>query len=220
MSIVCHRDASFKFESIGTLWIEGFRFLGCGSSKVKSVTDFLLEKTTFIGKNGSRTALEVDKTKVSIVDSLFEYNTVGSLRGPVRILKGSKYQYAYVGGAIIANQSNITIIKSRFMRNQADIGGAIFSTQSSNITIINSSFVGNSAVNYSKGLYFGGVLYADGGMTGVHNTPTQTSIIVSESEFCNNTATNGVVLTAVNCMISITVSNLHGNVADKCGGVL
>ena len=44
--------------------------------------------------------------------------------------------HAYVGGAIIANQSNLTIIKSNFEGNSAEIGGAIFAAVNSNITII------------------------------------------------------------------------------------
>ena len=201
--------------------MKGFAFVGCSKNEVKSVKDFLLENITFMGQNGSGTALEIDKTKVSIVDSLFDYNTVGSLRGPIRILEGSKYQYAHVGGAIIANQSSVTIIRSEFMRNRAEIGGAIFATQGSKITIMNSSFVRNIAENCSStGLCYGGVLYVDDGTTGVYYTPARTSVVVTESEFSDNTATNGVVVTAFNCTISISLSKIYNNIAENCGGVL
>ena len=218
LSIVCNQDAAFKFEGIDRLSLQGFVFVGCGKNEVKSVNDFLLENTTFIGQNGSGTALEIDKTKVSIVDSLFMYNTVGSLRGPIKILEGRKCQYAHVGGAIIANQSNITIIKSRFMRNKAEIGGAIFATRGSHITIINSSFVGNSAVNCSTGLCYGGVLYAEDGATQMYGILTQTTVVLNESEFSSNTATYGGVMTAINSTISVISSKLYNNMAEKFGG--
>ena len=126
--IFCHKDASFEFEGINKLSIEGFKFFGCGNNKAKLVKNFLLENVSFVGENKSETALEIDKTKVCIIDSSFVHNTVGSLRGPIRLLQGCKHQYAYVGGAIIANQSNVTIIRSEFVGNRAEIGGVIFAT--------------------------------------------------------------------------------------------
>ena len=55
--------------------------------------DFLLENT-FIGGNKSETDREVDKTNICmIIDSSFMYNTVGSLRGPIRIFQGYKHHH-------------------------------------------------------------------------------------------------------------------------------
>ena len=80
-----------------------------------------------IYKSDSETALEIDKSKVCIIDTSFMYNTVGTLRGPMRILQGHncKYQHAHIGGANIASQSNVTIIRSDFVGNGAEIGGAM-----------------------------------------------------------------------------------------------
>ena len=218
VSIFCHQNASFKFEGISKLSMKGFKFFGCGNNRVELVKEFLLENTNFIGGNESETALEIDKAKVNITACLFMYNIIGSLRGPIRILQGDRR--AHVGGAIIANQSSITVIRSEFLGNRAEIGGAIFATQGSEVIIKNSSFVGNSAVNCSGGACFGGALYIEDRTNHIHDMPTNSTVIISESEFSDNTATNGGILTAFNCTVNIVLSEVYNNMAEKFGGAM
>ena len=45
---------------------------------------------------------------------------------------------------MIANQSNIRLVGSKFKRNHADIGGAIYSTLGSRISVINSTYTENN----------------------------------------------------------------------------
>ena len=223
VSIFCNQNASFKFEGIERLALKGLKFFGCGNNKIKSVKIFSLEQVSFFGQNGSETALEIDKTKAYFMDTSFISNTVGSLRGPIRILQGRRYPYAYTGGAIIANQSNATIVRSIFFGNRAEIGGAIFATCGSNITILNSSFFGNRASsNYCTNISqvcFGGVLYTENGCFGIQKAPPSTIIVVSESEFSNNTATSGAVLATDSCSIVVSKSEFYDNTANTCGGV-
>ena len=219
-SIFCHQNANFQFEGIKKVSIKGLNFLGCGSNRVELVMYFLVENTGFIGGNGSKTALEIDETTACFIDTSFMYYTVGSLCGPIRILQGSKHQHAYVGGAIIANQSNVTIIRSEFLGNKAEIGGVMFATQGSKIAIKNSSFIGNSAKSSPTGLCFGGVLYIEDGTNQVHATPSKTTATINESEFSNNTATNGGILTAFNSTVNIVLSEVYNNIAEKFGGVM
>ena len=84
-----------------------------------------MEKVSFVDENKSETALEINKSEVYIIDTSSMHNTVGSLQlqGPIRILQGHncKYQHAYVGGAIIASQSNVTFIRSVFVGNGAKL---------------------------------------------------------------------------------------------------
>ena len=123
--------------------------------------------------------------------------------------------YAHVGGAIIATQSNVTVINSKFAENNAEIGGAIFATLGSNIVMINSIFVGNTATNRSKDMYcYGGVLYSES----VFFRTTQ--VATSGCEFSNNTATYGIVFTALNCTVNVTSSKFHNNIAVERGGVM
>ena len=213
------QHASFKFEGISKLLIKGFKFVGCGNNEIKLVKEFLLENTTFVGGNESETVLEIHTTQVNITDCLFMYNTIGSFRGPIRILQGHKCQYARVGGVIIANQSSVTVIRSEFLRNGADIGGAIFATQGSEINLKNSSFSGNSAVNCSAETCVGGVLYIE---DGIHDTlkNLKTTVIITESEFSDNMATNGGILTAVNGTVNVISSQIYNNLAETFGGAM
>ena len=203
VSIFCHQNAGLKFEGIKWLVVKGLKFFSCGNNKVKLVKNILMEKVSFVGENKSETALEIDRVVAYIIDTSFMYNTVGSLRGPIRILQGHKRQHAYVGGAIIANHSNITIIRSEFLGNRAEIGGAIFATQVSKIVINNSSFIGNSAMNYSVGFCFGGVLYTDSGVNGADNPIAKTLVVLSKSKFSSNSAKKGAVLATINSTVDV-----------------
>lgn len=111
-TIICQRDASFKFYNIGCLWIRGLKFVGCGNNQALFVKEFVLDNCIFLGQKESGTALEVNETSLSVVNTSFVFNTVGSFRGPIGILKywfngtlESDCPYAYVGGAIIATQA-------------------------------------------------------------------------------------------------------------------
>ena len=169
-----------------------------------------MENTSFVGENKSETALEIDKTKVCIIDSSFMHNTVGSLQGPTGILQNNNNQHAYyVGGAIIVNQSSVAIIRSELFENRAEVGGAIFATQGSKIVIKNSSFVGNRAVDCSQGTCFGGVLHTE-----------QTTIVISESDFSNSTATNGGFLSTFNSTVNIISCKVYNNMAESLGGAM
>ena len=167
---------------------------------------FLLEQVSFFGENESETALEIDKTIAYFTDTSFISNAVGSLRGPMRILHDHRYPYyAYAGGAIIANQSNITIVRSNFFGNRAEIGGAIFATCGSNITILNSSY-DNTANNC------GGVFWLQGNST----------TIIYDSDMYSNKAIQGggvVYLTDTSSVI-INASRVYDNnylEAEFCG---
>ena len=212
--IICQRDASFKFDNISYLWIRGLKFVGCGNNSAKSVEQFRLENSIFLGQKESETALEVIETSIKIVNSSFLFNTVGTFRGPIGVLKYSNWAdgplvYAYVGGAIIANQSNVTIKKSTFLGNRAEIGGAIFATQSSSIMMINSMFMENSVADYFGMHCYGGVLYSENGL-----------FVATGCEFSDNTATYGTVITAFNCTINVTSSKFYNNIAKEQGGVV
>ena len=216
-TFICQRDASFKFENIGYLRISGFKFDGCGNNQALFVKDFVLDNCIFLGQKESGTALEVNETSLSVVNTAFVSNTVGSFRGPIGILEwiNETSVYAYVGGAIIATQSNVTVINSKFVGNNAEIGGAIFATLDSSIVVINSTFVGNTVTNRSKDMFcYGGVLYSESGFF------KTTQVAAGGCEFSNNTATYGVVFTALNCTVNVASSKFDNNIAEERGGVM
>ena len=86
-TVIYQRDASFKFENIGCLWISGLKFVGCGNNQALFVKDFELDNCIFLGQKESGTALEVNETSLCVVNTAFAFNTVGSFRGPIGILE-------------------------------------------------------------------------------------------------------------------------------------
>ena len=227
LTITCQKGVSFKFGNISYLKIRGLKFLGCGNNRATLVKHFVLDDSTFQGQEESGTALEVTDTNLRIVNSSFMFNTVGSFHGPIRILEywiGDQLAYAYVGGAVIATHSNVTIVKSIFIGNSAEVGGAIFATLGSNIVLINSTFLENSATNcFHSFSCYGGILYSENGFTETnsgHTIPKQTWVELFGCEFRDSTATYGVVLTAFNCTVNITSSKFYNNTAEERGGVL
>ena len=166
-------------------------------------------------------------SSASIVNSSFAFNTVGNYRGPIQVLElgenndlpGTRV-YAYVGGAIIANRSDIIIVGSGFKGNSAEVGGAIFATVCSNITIINSNFVKNMVDNYLSDAMvpFGGVLYSESGI--IPSNVAEANIVLFRNEFCNNSATLGGVISTFKCSVSVNSSKFHDNMAQMAGGVL
>ena len=207
--IMCQQNASFKFNNIGHVLIHGVIFVGCGNNIILSVDQFNLQDSSFLGEKNSTTALEIIKSNAIVVNTSFVSNTMGSYRGPIGILEYQDTQeemntdsvYAFVGGAIIVTQSNVTITGSMFERNHADVGGAIFSNHGSNIKVINSTFVDNHVS------LLGGVLYLENDLKGTGGT-----ITVINSKFNNNSAYHGGVITAfTHCTINITLSEFHSN---------
>ena len=134
-------------------------FLGYGRNKVENVDTFILENSTFHGKeNGTvgnactvghqlkdfGSALELVHTNAKLVKCSFISNRFGNYRFSLDL---SQYYYAnyilchaaYVGGALVVTMSNITVIQSEFKENRAESG------KWCNVTIIDSTFVNNSA---------------------------------------------------------------------------
>ena len=188
--IVCEQNASFKFDGISDkVWIRGLNFVGCGNNRAVSVKHFTIENSTFQGQNASGSALEVNGTSIEIDNSSFISNTVGSC---LNISDDISYKPVRVGGAIFATQSNVTITKSKFVGNSAEMGGAISSCRHSNITIINSTFVENwaapaklkcsNSVFVDRRFCIGGAIFA---------TDQSTKLIINGSTFSNNIGDSG-----------------------------
>ena len=133
--------------------------------------------------------------------------------------------HAKVGGAIIATQSTVTIIKSRFEGNSAEIGGAIFANDGSKITIINSTFKDNYAVcatDLAETCFqIGGVLHSESVFisTSSLNHINQSQVIVVDSEFSSNNALYGGVMSLFNTEVSFTSSKFFNNSAGVFCGV-
>ena len=205
-SITCQYNSGFTFESSGHVVIANLTFIGCGN-KILSCDQLTVESSTFIGRNGSGTALEVVKTSAYIVNSSFISNRGGSYRGPIKEpFNPSVSMFAFVGGALISNQSDIVIINSLFERNYAEVGGAIFSTMASNITIINSVLESNNVDKYGNCSHFKGC----GGVIFINNSILTTNL----SKFCDSMATiAGVVMAYDYSTVTIDYCEFRNNTA-------
>lgn len=122
--------------------------------------------------------------------------------------------YAFVGGTMIINQSNVTLTHSRLENNHANIGGAIFGTAHSTITVINSIFTENYVCLVQNEASFGGALYFENGLKG-GNGGVMKQVSIINSKFNDNSAFYGGVLTTFNqCNVSITSSSFYDNRAE------
>ena len=214
-TIVCQQNASFNYYNINHVLIKGLKFVGCESS-VESVEEFVIETSTFHGQNDSGTALEVRKSNVSIINSSFVLNTVGSFQTlPTELGDHSQF---LVGGAIFAqNSSNITIVKSTFENNRAEIGGAIFATFGSCIYIINSTFIDNLAARAINSTI--DTRFTQGGAIAL----TLSSLLVNSCIFGNNGNIDGgagVLILQNESSAKIYNTEFYGSHAVRFGGVL
>ena len=224
-SITCQHNSGFSFESIGHVVVGNLTFIGCGNNKISSCDQLLVEGSTFIGRNGSGTALEVIKTSACIVNSSFISNRGGSYRGPLKEPFNPTVLsvFAFVGGAVISNQSDFIIVNSWFYGNHAEMGGAIFSTRGSNVMVINTVFVNNSVEILDSSVLshaYGGALFSENG-----NTMTRSSIALIECELYKNHALPdhkglGGVVFMNNGKFNTSLSKFHDNVAYAAGVLL
>ena len=188
--IMCHQNEYFTFFNISLVLIQKLIFTGCGDSKV-IISNITIENSTFQGQNGTKTALTMKGTIATITNSCFESYTVGTYRDSIEILSDPTF-FTHVGGAIVATESNITIQESFFIENHADIGGAIFCETGTNITIIESTIAANQGcLKDNTSLCFGGAIHCENGIMEM----SVAQVIILSSEFSNNNATHGGVLT-------------------------
>ena len=218
--ISCHNDTKLEFIELNSLLVVGLTFVGCTGTKVESVHTFTLEDSIFEGQNVG-TALKLDRVAASVVGSSFSSFGGESIEYFVTCCSTPFHATLTVGGAIIANHSQILIDNSEFQHNIADIGGVIYSVQQSNISITNSNFTNNRA-----NFVYGSPCYCGGGVVQSDNS---SSVYISNSQFRGNSAwTSGGVVSVVdsggvNSDISITITNsstFTENYAGQHGGVV
>ena len=218
--VVCQAKVSFIINSTDFLLIRGLIFAGCGSNRITSVTKFMVKNVLFLGqKDHTGTTLEIVLTNSVITNCSFVDNRFGKYHGPFKVWKLSIH--AHIGGAIIANQSNMTITETKFEGNTAEIGGAIFATLGSNVTIIKSNFKATCLTNTTC---VGGVLYSETDCTDTRGPtpPNRTKVSVVESHFRSNSATYGGVLGAYTTALSVflyahSTAIQQQNMVEWCG---
>ena len=98
-NIICYQNASFKFANMHFLHVKGLVFIGCGNNVVMSMNRLIVETSSFVGQNGTGTALQIIKTNATIINSYFSANTLGSR---FLIPFEDHSSSPFIGGAIVA----------------------------------------------------------------------------------------------------------------------
>ena len=232
-TIICHHSASFKFSTMDSLQVKGLVFTGCGNNMIMSVNKLVIDSSSFIGQKDTGTALQIIKTNATIVTNYFRANMLGSRYH--NTFEDHLFS-PFVGGAMIAYLSNITITNSSFTDNSADLGGAIFGYYS-NISIISSNFAYNkvtlknhtnssvlsqidieSTTKYHSDLQkisYEGAFY----LASVVAT-FRTTVSVRNSFFRNNTGVCGGAMSVFQSSTALIYdSNFTNNSATQFGGV-
>ena len=248
--VVCQNRAGFTFDNAKELRIHGLKFIGCGSNKFSSIRNLTIENSTFLGQNNSETALDITKSNLTILNSTFIANRVGTCMKIFDVKTESNIS-TRIAGAILTSNSNVNITNCKFLNNSAEIGGAIYINSSSNISIINSTFLSNEAtilnnthiqdcwINNRESLCSGGVISAFksrliiDGCTFINNTNLcggggalsiqQKSVAeIHKSEFHSNRAngSGGALFIAILANVSIENSRFLMNSANSKGGVM
>jgi hypothetical protein len=185
------------FSHSQDIHITNLEFVGCGGNQMVNVDNFVVRNSTFRGQGNSGTALELINTTAQIINCTFLSNS----NGKIQHIFSHYYRSSYtrrVGGAIIANHSQVNISHSIFENNGAlhyylQYGGAIFAEQQSTININASTFINNS------GLY--GMLYSSSG-----------NMKIEASEFFDNKARYEGALNSYRSNITIQGCTFEGNI--------
>ena len=200
--IIRKDHAHLIFDLTDDLWISGLKFIGCGSNRFTSVKNFMIDNSTLQGQNGSGTALDIAHTNLTIVNSTFVSNKVGTC---VEIFDAA--------------------IKCNFLENSAEMGGAMYIDDFSDVSIVNSTFLNNQATidgthiqdcwtnnSIDKLLRIGGAI-----------ATFDSRLIVSSCAFTNNTSDfdGGALSIQQESVAYIHSSQFYGNRAlNGSGGVL
>ena len=224
INVICQYQANFNFDRGIELWIEGLKFIGCGSNKFLSIKNFTIENCTFQGQNNSGTALDITETNLTLVNSSFVSNRFGSCLDIFDVNTESNISVR-IGGAILVTNSNISIIKCNFLANSAEIGGAIYFHDFSNISIVNSTFINNRAVINSAHIQdcwannSSGEAKSAGGVLATFKS----RLVIDNCSFTNNTSEageGGALSIQQESFTNIHKSEFHGNRANGSGGAI
>ena len=218
-TLQCDQNVRLVFDSIQIIHIRKVNFFECFGSTVMNTENVFLSNNSFTGSVHviSGSALEIINSAALLNDCSFTRFLYGTYRwidtnvphSTSTVLKTEKW----IGGALIANHSNITIVKGNFTENRAQIGGAIYAENGTRVTITKSKFIYNAANSSYRDILeqtaAAGALYAT----------NNCSIFISDSHFDNNLVYHGYRLggtvAVYQGMIQIIRSVLVNSMADN-----
>ena len=200
--------------------IKSLYFIGCGGNTVTRVEELIIEDTIFQGVEGEGkgTALVLNQVNFTkIRECMFMSNTPGNnserhrvgefIRDPnvLSDLRLKKDDLVSVGGALLTTSSNVSVTNTKFVSNEADIGGVLLAYKS----IIS---ISQCTYSYNRALYSGGVM-----------ATVESSVDIDISTFSKNEATHeysiGGVMYTFDGTFDITSSTFNNN-SGFFGGVM
>ena len=139
VNVRCNPPASFAFQEIVQIEMNGIDFFECTSIHVTSMDQFTLDSCNFYGEGRDGTGLVLSGIVVgTIISSSFHLHT--------GIETAVNNNTVTTGGAMsVTNGSNISIHGCWFEGNVAEMGGAIYSEESS-LGLYNSTFHNNGII--------------------------------------------------------------------------
>ena len=181
-SITCANHAAhFTLTNNRQVYVHGIEFIGCNGNIVRSVDLLTIVGSRFV--NSSSTPWTITDSHVNMEQCTFAGNSMGKNRNDIRYLQVAfREEFSgqeSVGGALIVENSTLTIDNCQFLENKANIGGAIFTESESKLIISDSTFAYNRATDCDNRLCLGGVLFVTG---------TPSSTIIQNCSFHNNTS--------------------------------
>ena len=221
--IQCVDNSRFIFTGCNYISIANITFNGCGGNQIIDVDSFEMQGVYFNGLKTNETGLKLINTKGEITGCVFSYFTTGSYRSVQRHSNFSpnirQVLHVYVGGAIIVDRSNVSIILSVFSNNQAQIGGALFAINS-NVLIDGTNFSDNGRMEDWQertcyllgdcdGINIAGALYLEDSNTSIR-----------DGNFRNNSAQLGGCIVVIHGMLTAMDSFFDENKVSSRGAVL
>ena len=202
VSVMCSQSARLTIIRVNKVKIQRVRFLGCGGSKIASVNNFTLAGSTFHGDENTGTAIILVNSSGNITNSHFLDNSVGTNYSYNNTRLNGDYEEVNVSiaGAVLSNNSNISILNCLFDGNSAENGGAFYAEGNSNVVSSNCTFINTK----------GTVVYV-----------IKSTIRDEGSVYENNTAVMGAVIYALESdNLTFHGSKFYGNKAKEKGGAI
>ena len=212
-----------------------------GAVYIKGQAKVLIEDSKFSENSASYCgAIVCDIANVTIRNTEFNENHGGEggavNAGPSTLIEDcnftENYAWGNYGGAIYVCQSedenaNATVKNCNFLKNSAEIGGAIYAYDK--VSVLNCNFTANNAA------LFGGAFYSQGYPKATINNSNFidnnaklggavysffSNVLIEKSHFMGNTAENGGAIYNAVGKILINNSDLSKNTASSYGGAI
>ena len=193
-------NARFEFRNISVVSVTGLEFFGCLENYIRSVDQFQLKSSSFIG-NGQpivhSTVLTIDTCAANLDKVTIAF--IAHQEPSENCTDIISNTYSKETGIIQSRSSTIGIAQSWFEGNSVSFGGVIYDEFGSTITVINTTFINNNASDSTDCNVTSGI---------VHVASNRSTVRIFNSNFMQNV---GVLIFGDNCNMLITHTKFIDN---------